>query len=354
MNDRRSAAGEWHFSEATSPQLPRPTPVVAARNLSYLPDGHRLQTLNLYLPHTPETAALIGHPVTTLAALLPGTGHPEAQVHVHGGAWRDPFLDARSIEPAVAHAFSEAPLPIRMVASLNYTLSEFPGHPGAPYDAVGDDHADPAREAVHPRHVRDVYAALDFLRSLGLSDGSYVLSGHSAGACLAFQAAFGAPALFGIPDLPEPPVPAAVIGLNGLYDLPGLVLGLGPSHEKSSQDYRSMLATAFGPDDRVWAAASPARFDPDTMARRLQANRAPRLVLLDQSTRDQLVPVSQRERLEANLSRVPGLRVVIGDRCTGRHAEPWQGGDMIWNSVRDALRALADTAAEAGPGRTGN
>ncbi|QQN74278.1 hypothetical protein [Croceicoccus sp. YJ47] len=60
----------------------------------------------------------------------------------------------------------------------------------------------------------------------------------------------------------EPPVPAAVISIDELYDPPGLVLSLGPAHETNAHDDRVMLTNAFGADDRVWAAASPARFDP--------------------------------------------------------------------------------------------
>jgi kynurenine formamidase len=47
------------------------------------------------------------------------------------------------------------------------------------------------------------------------------------------------------------------------------------------------------------------------------------------------VPMNQRARLEANLSKVNGLRVVEGHRCTGKHAAPWAQGVMIWESLRE-------------------
>jgi kynurenine formamidase len=332
---RSAATGvEWRPAEVTSPHLKDPVPVVAAEDIPYVPRANRLQNLSVYLPATPETTRLVGTP----AERLPASGG--YHVHIHGGAWRDPQLTARSIEPAVAHAFRDGPGPIAAVASLNYTLSRFPTHPTLPYDPVEDHHADPAREAVHPRHVSDVLHGLALLRSFGLTDRSYVLSGHSCGACLAFQAVLVAPRHHGLGHLPDAPVPAAVLGLNGLYDLPALVTGLGASHEHLRDDYAMFLSNAFGTDQDRWPAASPARFDPAEISARVRAGRAPDLVVLDQSAEDQLVPVNQKERFAAHLAGVSGLRVADGHRCTGRHAAPWEQGVMIWESVQDVLRLL--------------
>jgi kynurenine formamidase len=54
------------------------------------------------------------------------------------------------------------------------------------------------------------------------------------------------------------------------------------------------------------------------------------------------VPMNQRERLEATLSEVSGLRVVEGQKCTGKHAAPWEQGDMIWESLQDIFRLLRE------------
>lgn len=67
---------------------------------------------------------------------------------------------------------------------------------------------------------------------------------------------------------------------------------------------------------------------------------APRLVVLDGSAEDQLVPMDQRERLRAGLSQVSGLRVVDGHRCTGEHAATWQQGVMIWENLQDVVALL--------------
>lgn len=56
----------------------------------------------------------------------------------------------------------------------------------------------------------------------------------------------------------------------------------------------------------------------------------------------ELVPMNQKDRLEANLSTVSGLHVVKGHRCTGLHAAPWELGVPIWQSVNDILRLLQE------------
>ncbi|MBE7158151.1 MAG: hypothetical protein INR62_06905 [Rhodospirillales bacterium] len=242
----------------------------------------------------------------------------------------------------MAHAFAGfAPSsPITLIASINYTLTHFPTHPTLPYDAIKDNHTDPARDAVHPQHVSDVLHGFALLRSLGLADRSYLLSGHSCGACLVFQSILQSPAHYALGYLPDAPCPAAILGLNGLYDLPALVDGLGASHAHMSADYEMFLSNTFGPDKSRWPAVSPARFDPATITTRVREGRTPPLVLLDQSTEDQLVPMNQRERLETNLARVDGLQTVRGHRCTGKHAAPWEQGVMIWETILDVLGLL--------------
>jgi kynurenine formamidase len=349
MPNREASAGmqdakqvEWQLAEVTSPHLAHPVSVVAAKDIPCVFNANRLQNLSIYLPETPETSNLIGTPASSLPNLESQPVLPRYHVYIHGGAWRDPQLTAKSIEPTVAHAFSAAgvSVPISAVASINYTLSEYPTHPTLPYDAIRDNHSDPAREAVHPQHVSDVLHGLALLRSFGLTDRSYILSGHSAGACLAFQAILEPPRHYGLDYLPDAPCPAAILGLNGLYDLPALVNGLDSSHEHLREGYEMFLSSAFGEDKGKWPAASPARFDSAEIAERVREGTAPRLIVLDQSAGDQLVPMNQRERFQANLTNVSGLRVVEGHRLTGMHDAPWQQGIMIWESLRDIFRLL--------------
>jgi kynurenine formamidase len=308
------------------------------------PHANRLQNLSIYLSHTAETSDLIGTPATFLPSSDPRSLPPRYHVHIHGGAWRDPQLTSSSIEPAVAHAFSatDGSARILAIASINYTISQFPTRATLAYDAIKDHHSDPAREAKHPQHVSDVLHGLDLLRSFGLTDQSYILSGHSCGATLAFQAILQPPQHYGLTNVPEPPAPAALLGLNGLYDLPALVNGLGESHNHLRDESEMLLSNAFGSDKDTWPAASRACFDPADIADRVQDGKAPRLLVLDQSTEDQLVPMNQRERLEATLDDVSRLRVVEGHRCTGTHAAPWEQGIMIWENLRDIAALLQE------------
>ena len=337
------ASVSWQPAEVTAPGLSDPVAVVAAKAIPYLSDVDRLQNLNIYLPRTSQTSALIDTPVKALPTPGEASTLPRYHVHVHGGAWRDPYLTADSIEPAIARAFSapEGSNPLMAVASINYRISPFPTHPTLPYDAVKDEHSDPAREAVHPQHLSDVLHGLALLHSLGLTEMSYVLSGHSCGACLALQATLAPPRQYGIENVREAPVPAALLGLNGLYDLPALVDGLGGSHEHLRTEYAMLLANAFGADQRTWPAASPARFDPAGIAERVEDGQAPRLVVLDQSPDDQLVPMNQRDRLETTSSKVKAIRTVRGHRCAGKHAAPWEEGSIIWKSLQDIFSLLA-------------
>jgi kynurenine formamidase len=55
--------------------------------------------------------------------------------------------------------------------------------------------------------LSDVLRGLALLGSLGLADQSYILSGHSCGACIAFQAAVQPPSHYGSAAFPTRPVP---------------------------------------------------------------------------------------------------------------------------------------------------
>jgi len=343
MDRPQQAAAAWRRGEVQSPVMAGLVPVVCAIDLPYVPGGHRFQTLDLYLPQTPETLGLVGRPVEHLPGLSTGPALPGCLVHVHGGAWRDLQLTARSIEPTVAHAFA-ALGPIVVIAAINYTISPFPEHPAHPYDPSTAHRRDPAREAVHPRHLDDVFHALAHLRELGVGDGAFLLSGHSCGACLAFQSMLAPASHYELAGAPVVPTAAAVLGFNGLYDLPALVDGLDASHAHLRDEYHGLLSIAFGPDRQRWESASPALIDPAMIAARVRQAKAPPLILLDQSAQDQLVPMNQRDRFAARLAQVEGLRTVIGHRCSGDHADAWQRGDMIWRGVEDALARLAEGA----------
>ena len=97
---------------------------------------------------------------------------------------------------------------------------------------------------------------------------------------------------------------------------------------------------AFGTDESLWRAASPAHFDVDAISKRVAGGSAPRLVPLDRIFEDQLVPMNQMERIKARLEEVDDMRVLTGHRRTGEHAAPWKKTYMIWESVQDAIKNL--------------
>ncbi|UWE10334.1 tetratricopeptide repeat protein [Actinacidiphila bryophytorum] len=200
-----------------------------------------------------------------------------------------------------------------------------------------------------PQHLSDVLHGFALLRALGLTDDSYILSGHSCGACMAFQAVLRSPAHYGLEYLDDAPRPAAILGLNGLYNLPALALaeGLGASHAHERDDYQMFLSNAFGADQRRWSAVSPAQFDPAHITERIRQGRAPKLIVLDQSAEDQLVPMNQKERFQAGLSKVHGLRLVEGNRCTGKHAAAWEEGRMTAIDCRVNLASALSAAGES-------
>ncbi|KAM0544509.1 hypothetical protein ACHAPJ_011803 [Fusarium lateritium] len=335
----------WQALEVKSPHIDKPVPVYAAKSIPYAQDAHRFQTINVYAPRAPNSSISPGEPFTSLPfSSSSATGLPRWLVHIHGGAWRDPFLDASSIEATVAHAFEsiDSDSPSSAIISINYSLSPFPTHPTLPYDPNNGDQLVAARNAQHPGHIKDVLDAFVLLRTLGLKDDSYVLSGHSAGACLAFQIALFPRQQWGLEPGELPPRPAAVLGLNGLYDLPDLVHNLGASHQHLADVYQNLLGQAFGQNQDAWPAASPARFNPESATQRLDEGKLAKVILIDQSLGDQLVPVAQADKLERRLREVKGLRVIRGNRCADRHAAPWEEGYMIWQTVKDVLQVLRD------------
>ncbi|KAI8649450.1 hypothetical protein LRP88_11377 [Fusarium phalaenopsidis] len=335
---------KWQLVEVSSTHLLNHVSVYVAKNIPYASNPNCFQNVTVYAPRFIKSLVSIGEAITTLPSIYSAAKGPRWLVHIHGGAWRDPYLDSSSIEAVVAHAFSsdDSDVPISAVVSINYTLSPFTTHPTIPYDPKKGGQQDASRGARHPGHIKDDIQAFTLLRSLGLQDDSYLLSGHSAGACLVFQAALFDEQYWGpeFEGITSPPRPAAVLGLNGLYDIPDLVGDLGDSHQHLQEVYEILLVQAFGENQTTWPAASPARLDVKTVTEKVAKGRVARLVLLDQNPEDQLVPISQADKIERHLKEVQRIKVVRGHRCQGRHAAPWKEGYMIWQSVLDVLGML--------------
>ncbi len=345
MMSAPSPLSSWQSLSISSPNLNEPVPVIGVRHLPYKTNPNERQTLNIYVPETDKNHALIDTEVTALPREATAFTAPRWLVYVHGGAWRDPYLRANAVEAAVAHLFNDPQSsPFDAVVSIDYTLSPMPTHPKSPYDPIKNHNSDPSRGAHHPEHLRDVYTAFDYLHKLNLSDDSFILAGHSCGACLMFQSVLKSPENYGLHDFTNPiPRPSALLGVNGLYGFKNLVHGLGPSHDHLDHVYQELLSIAFGEYQDKWAEASPADFDVAELQGRADAGSLPRLIMLDQSVEDQLVPVNQTDVLEGHLRQVKGLDIIRGHRAVGRHAAPWEQGDTLSLAIIDLVEHLSKT-----------
>ncbi|KAI5205411.1 alpha/beta-hydrolase [Aureobasidium subglaciale] len=262
-------------------------------------------------------------------------------VYIHGGAWRDPMIDRKSFNTALELLLKDdRPHNIAGFVTLDYRLSPYPTHPTCP--SLPED---PSRNVQHPVHVDDVCNTLALLMDKsrrdvlfdtekggffeypdlgGMTNGRYVLCGHSCGASIAMQAT----SCLANGDLRPP---TALLGLEGIYDIPALVA----THTHPA--YREFVTAAFGQDEKTWVAASPANIS----LRNWQGN-----VMLVQSEGDELVDMQQTDSMvetlimggwESSTSTVKEnkgkqvSKVVIN--CL--HDEVWEKGTELAKAIRD-------------------
>ncbi|QIX02348.1 hypothetical protein AMS68_007865 [Peltaster fructicola] len=239
-------------------------------------------------------------------------------IYIHGGAWRDPAIDASSFDKVQSLLLEDSCIAhVAGLASINYRLSPYPSHSSDPSNP-----ADPARNAHHPDHINDVLAAILFLQDEYHFEDRYILVGHSCGATLALQVAMKrywgkqyessyATELNVVP-------PVAIVGVDGIYDIPALL-----ETYRDEPAYLHFVTSAFGADKTVWHAVSPANADLS------QSWQDGRLVSLVHSLDDELLDVDQRDRLEKALKKQDWTadgekRIVIHDLHGLKHDELWQ------------------------------
>ena len=289
-------------------------------HVPYVPEALSLQNLDVWIPPTPDSGA-----AAPAAASLP-TRPGRWIIFIHGGAWRDPRVSSSAFEPAAHNLLRRiaagGDVPVAGLASLNYRLSAYPNRP-----------SDPSREAVHPGHVADVLAALVFLQGVGGATDGYILSGHSCGATLAFQASM-APSRWA-EGLPTPLAPAVLVGLNGLYDLEGFVANPPASHADLAEGYEEFTRGAFGPDRAVWRAACPA-----TAQGWVPEWKRGRKVVLVQSREDTLVPYEQLDSMRGYLVAAHAPFAVEELTAGGDHDEIWQKGTRLAEIYEEVLTGL--------------
>ena len=116
--------------------------------------------------------------------------------------------------------------------------------------------------------------------------------------------------------------PVAIVGLEGLYDLPALV-----RYHRTEPEYRAFVANAFGDDIKGWEVVSP------TSGVFGESWVEGRVVVLAHSRGDSLVEGEQPELMRAALEAQgwrgerTGERRVLGFELHGDHDEVWETGD---------------------------
>ncbi|RDA95098.1 hypothetical protein CP533_2074 [Ophiocordyceps camponoti-saundersi (nom. inval.)] len=236
-------------------------------------------------------------------------------IYIHGGAWRRQEDSWRDFEPSVNNMLTSGLFPATTFASIDYRLSPcaYPNANPCPFPVQ------------HPDHIMDVRAALQMLAQQQGLRSNYLLIGHSAGATLSFQLLMGEAALEGQP-LIDAPLPVAVIGIAGLYDLRGI-------NDRFGGAYSDFLTKAFGTDWRVWDRASPARF-PGSFRQRLPP---PGRVLLARSPQDSLVDEPELDNMARKLA-ADGVTLSVVKTLTGEHNSVWEDGNQIAGLVASVFR----------------
>ncbi|GKT58971.1 kynurenine formamidase [Colletotrichum tofieldiae] len=247
-------------------------------------------------------------------------------IYIHGGAWRDPRKTLHGFEPSIEEIVKASSIPkseIRGFISIDYRLSP---HPSFPQDPAVTPPAK-LRCAQHPDHLRDVWSALAFLqREYDIQD-RYILIGHSAGATLAFQLPMGPVALGATPP-PEVKMPAAFVGVSGIYELCDFDARYGGNCTE-------FIVAAFGEDRESWNKVVPARFSGSFR----DALPAQNLILLAWSPDDSLVDEPEIDGMASKLGK-DGVECTVVKNLTHDHDFVWEDGKQIARLVSEALGLL--------------
>ncbi|KAI9376756.1 hypothetical protein BJX61DRAFT_985 [Aspergillus egyptiacus] len=313
----------------------------ALETISYGP--HALQTITIANPfpspappHSPENS-------TT------NTGY--WVILIHGGAWRDPTQTSVSyLTPALsilstppststpAHSAQPNPLNrITALASISYRLSPHPAHP----QNAATERPTTLRAAKHPDHLADVCAALGLLQEKYGFGSRYVLVGHSCGATLAFQSVMSSlfSGLVASASARTYLPPTAILGMAGIYDL-----RLLRDTHKDIAAYQEFSEGAFGADETVWDAVSPAVV---RGVGGVEGWEEGRVVVLAHSTEDTLCDSAQSEVMKRFLE---GGWKAGGERerevyflpVEGDHNDVWTTGEGLARGILSTLERLQE------------
>lgn len=181
--------------------------------------------------------------------------------------------------------------------------------------------------ARHPDHILDVRSALSYLADEYQVSNNYVLVGHSAGAMLAFQLIMRDDAVDG-QKTPDVPLPDAVIGISGIYDLAGI-------NERHRGQYASFISAAFGGDEKAWDKASPALYSGS-----FKTNwKSKQVAFVAWSPDDTLVDEPEVDAMADKLTK-DGVNVHTVKDLTGEHNHVWEDGSQISSLIYEVLGKL--------------
>ncbi|KAE8394355.1 Alpha/Beta hydrolase protein [Aspergillus alliaceus] len=257
---------------------------------------------------------------------------------IHGGAWRDPDITSLNFANPAESLLASSPTyahtqrHIAAFASISYRLSPTPNNPQNPLSTNPREY----RGSKHPDHINDVQSALAFLqREYGFGE-QYILVGHSCGGTLAFQSVMGrfsAGVSHG---------PVAVLSLSGIYDLKLL-----RDTFKGISVYQDIGEGAFGADEAIWDAVSPAVvLGKDGVEGGWGSGR---LAVLAYSSEDSLVDAKQWEVMRTALldrwvkEQSPAQkRSVEMLSLKGQHDECWETGEELARAIAFTVEKLQE------------
>ncbi|KAF8865475.1 alpha/beta-hydrolase [Acephala macrosclerotiorum] len=275
-------------------------------------DATKLNTVDIWLPASAPHIDAVGESKVWV-------------VYIHGGAWRDPEVDSKSLVPAInVLRNSSSRDSFAGFAAINYRLSSYPQHPRDPSTPN-----DLSRNVHHPTHVLDVAHALLYLQEQYQIDGCYMLVGHSAGATMAFQLH---QSLLPGKALPRP---SSVLGIAGIYNFESFV----ESHSGISA-YKEIMDNAF-PEREIWDEASPHSSDRN---KETLWEHAP-IVVISRSVDDELVEKAQASLMLERARSIPrATEKVHFLEESGAHDQIWSSGDILASLVVKTLGLFTDTS----------
>lgn len=134
--------------------------------------------------------------------------------------------------------------------------------------------------------------------------------------------------------------PMAILGTEGIYD----VKLLRDTH-KHITAYQEFSEGAFGSDESVWDAASPAAKGEDGLSGVERGWKSGLVAIVAHSEEDSLVDRGQASAMTNALYRwgaqkEPSTRRVVWLQLTGEHDEPWEKGDELARAIAFAIDEL--------------